>query len=427
MMAVPRETLLKTALVGLNSPGYQSLALGYLRAFAQADRRLAGRVGFQTLDLTVDVDPWWVAYRVMELEPHLVGVSVTCWNARAVYELCRIVKAARPSTMIVVGGPEVGPVAEKVLSQHPEVDIVVRGEGEETFAELLYALTRGRRLEHVEGLTVRLDDGTIVSADDRSLIADLDRIPSPYLTGVMTPVDGGAYIETYRGCPHRCGYCFEGKGYGRIRRFSDERVAGEIEMLATSEGVESFSFIDPVFNLTPGRLEWLAERLAPHAARGVRLHTVEVDIEQIDDTQAALLVSAGVASVETGPQTIGREALETCRRGFHPERFVAGVEALKRAGITVECDLIIGLPGDTVEDFFEGLEFCLDLDPGIVQTSTLHVLPGTDLYHRADELGLRFDPEPPHEVIATAGIDYNDLRRAEVRAVFLQRQYRARL
>ncbi|MBN2404357.1 MAG: radical SAM protein, partial [Coriobacteriia bacterium] len=325
------------------------------------------------------------------------------------------------------GGPEVGPIAEDVLRAHREVDMVVRGEGEQTFSELLYAITRGRRVEHVEGVSARMVDGSIVSAPDRALIADLDSIPSPYLTGVMSPVDGGAYIETYRGCPHNCGYCFEGKGYARIRRFSETRVAQEIDLLASTSGVHSFSFIDPVFNLTPERLRWLSERLAPHAARGMRLHTVEVDIERIDDEQAGLLVAAGVASVETGPQSIGAAALAECKRGFDKERFMNGVAALKRAGIVVECDLIVGLPGDTVEDFFSGIEFCMDLDPGIIQTSTLHVLPGTDLYERAGELGLRFDPEPPHEIVSTRTIGYNDLRRAEVRAVFLQRQYRARI
>ncbi|MBN2823059.1 MAG: radical SAM protein [Coriobacteriia bacterium] len=418
---------MRTVLVGLNSPGYQSLALGYLRAYAQADSRLAGRVAFQTLDLTVEVDPWWVAYRVLALDPDLVAISMTCWNARSAHEFCRIVKQARPQTLIVMGGPEVGPIAEDVLRAHREVDMVVRGEGEQTFSELLYAITRGRRVEHVEGVSARMVDGSIVSAPDRALIADLDSIPSPYLTGVMSPVDGGAYIETYRGCPHNCGYCFEGKGYARIRRFSETRVAQEIDLLASTSGVHSFSFIDPVFNLTPERLRWLSERLAPHAARGMRLHTVEVDIERIDDEQAGLLVAAGVASVETGPQSIGAAALAECKRGFDKERFMNGVAALKRAGIVVECDLIVGLPGDTVEDFFSGIEFCMDLDPGIIQTSTLHVLPGTDLYERAGELGLRFDPEPPHEIVSTRTIGYNDLRRAEVRAVFLQRQYRARI
>jgi radical SAM superfamily enzyme YgiQ (UPF0313 family) len=417
---------LKVALLALNSPGYQSLALGYLRAFAQADPALAGRVAFRTLDLTTGVDPWWAAWRVLGLEPDVLGVSVTCWNARLAYEVCRIVGHVRPECAIVLGGPEPGPIAEEVLAAHPSVHAVVRGEGEATFADLLATLAAGRKAWRVDGVTARKGDD-IVSAPDRGLIADLDSIPSPYLTGVLQPVDGGTYLETYRGCPHACAYCFEGKGYGRLRHFSDARIAAEIDAVATAPGVRTFSFIDPVFNLTAERLRVRADMLAPHAARGVRLHTIEVDIERVDDEVARTLARAGVASVETGPQTVGRAALETCKRPFHAQRFAAGVAALRRTGITVECDLIAGLPGDDAYDFLAGLRFVLGLDPGTVQSSTLHVLPGTDLWHRAAELGLGFDSEPPHEVIATPGVSFRDLRRAEVLAASLQSAYRARL
>jgi radical SAM superfamily enzyme YgiQ (UPF0313 family) len=418
---------LKVALLALSAPGYQSLALGYLRAYAQADQRLAGRVAFQTLDLSSDDDAWWVAYRVIGLEPDVLGVSVLCWNARAVYDVCRIVKRALPEVRIVLGGPEVGPIAADVLEAHPEVDAVVRSEGEEAFADVLDLARRGKPFSRADGVTGRAADGAPLAAPDRALVTDLDSIPSPYLTGVLEPRDGTAYIETYRGCPHHCAYCFEGKGYGRIRSFSRQRVEAEIEHLAGEAGLSSFSFIDPVFNLTEERLSWLAGALAPHAARGVRLHTVEVDIERVDDETAARLSQAGVESVETGPQSIGATALETCRRGFDRERFSAGVAALKRHGIRVECDLIAGLPGDTAEDFLAGIGFCLALDPGKIQTSTLHVLPGTELYERAAELGLRFDPEPPHEIIATSEVGFADLRRAEARSVYIARQYAARL
>ncbi len=418
------EPQLKIALVALNSVGYQSLALGYLQSYAMADRRLAGKVGFQALDLDVGVDPWWVAYRVLNLGPDVVGFSVTCWNARQVYEACRIIGIARPETAIVLGGPEVGPIAEHVLRDNPHVRAVVRGEGEATFAELLDTLLRGRRAWMVEGVTARNGD-EIVSAPDRALIEDLDAIPSPYLTGVLVPREGSAYLETYRGCPHRCGYCYEGKGYPRIRSFSRERVAAEVEAVASA--IDTFSFIDPVFNLTPDRLEWLSSLLAPWAARGKRLHTVEVDIERIGAEEAALLARAGAASVETGPQSVGDEALAVCRRGFDRERFAAGVAACKAAGIAVECDLIIGLPGDDAYDVLAGLRFIVGVDPGIVQSSTLHVLPGTDLWDRAEELGLRYEPQPPHEVIATRGIEYADLRRIEIMSLALTTAYRARL
>jgi radical SAM superfamily enzyme YgiQ (UPF0313 family) len=266
-----------------------------------------------------------------------------------------------------------------------------------------------------------------VAAPDRALIADLDTIPSPYIMGVLEPREGSAYVETFRGCPHDCAYCFEGKGYGRIRSFSRGRVEAEIALLAGERGVRQFSFIDSVFNLTPDRLQWLSDTLAPYAARGLMLHTVEVDIERVDDEAAALLRRAGVVSVETGPQSIGTDALATCRRAFNAERFAAGVAALKRQGVLVETDLIAGLPGDTAGDFLRGVAFCLSLDPGKIQTSTLHVLPGTDLYLRAAELGLRFDPEPPHEIVATRDIGFADLRRLEARSIHIARLYAARI
>jgi radical SAM superfamily enzyme YgiQ (UPF0313 family) len=417
---------LKVALLALNAPGYQSLALGYLRAFAQADDRLRGRVAFQTLDLSADDEAWWVAYRIISMQPDVLGVSVVCWSARTAFDVCRIVREALPDIRIVLGGPEVGPIAEDVLLRHRAVDAVVRGEGEEAFADVLDLARRDKPLSRADGVTARNAAGEPVAAPDRALITDLDSIPSPYLSGALEPREGVAYIETFRGCPHRCAYCFEGKGYGRIRSFGKGRVADEIAHLAGERGVTSFSFIDPVFNLTPERLSWLSDTLAPYAARGLTLHTVEVDIERIDDAAAAELVRAGVRSVETGPQSIGPAALDACHRGFDRERFASGVAALGRAGISVECDLIAGLPGDTAEDFLAGIGFVLSLDPGKLQTSTLHVLPGTELYARAAELGLRFDPEPPHEIVSTATIGFTDLRRLEARSVYLSRLYAAR-
>ncbi|MBN2247220.1 MAG: radical SAM protein [Coriobacteriia bacterium] len=418
---------LKVALLALNSPGYQSLALGYLRAYAQADERLKGRVGFQTLDLTTDDDPWWISYRIIGLEPDVLAVSVFCWSAGAIYDICRIVRQALPDVRIVLGGPEVGPIAESVLRAHPEIDAIIRGEGEAAFADVLDLARRAKPFSRAEGVTARDASGAPLAAPDRPLIPQLDSIPSPYLTGVLEPREGSAYIETFRGCPHECAYCFEGKGYARVRSFGRERVEAEIAYLAGERGVRQFSFIDSVFNLTGERLEWLAGVLAPYAARGLTLHTVEVDIERIDDAAAELLRSAGVISVETGPQSIGDAALATCRRRFDPERFTAGVAALKRQGISVETDLIAGLPGDTAEDFLAGVAFCLELDPGKIQTSTLHVLPGTALYSDADELGLRFDPEPPHEIVATRDIGFADLRRLEARSIYIARLYAARI
>lgn len=417
---------LRVVFLALNSPGYRSLGCAYVRAYAQHDRRLRAAVAFTTLDLEAGTDPWWVAYRVLEMQPDVVAASVMCWSARDTYEALRIIKAAESDTFVVAGGPEVSTMGEEVLERHPWIDVVVVGEGELTFADLMAARIMARPLDRVAGIAYRSPDGVVRSTPPRQLLSDLDALPSPYLTGILQPVDGATYIETYRGCPHRCGYCFEGKGSSRIRAFSRKRVETEVGLIASTPGVRSFSFIDPVFNLNQERLEWLSKVLRPYAEKGVRIHTVEVDIEHIDDAVASLLAEAGVVSVETGPQTTGADALSACRRPFDRDRFVAGVEACKRHGIRVECDLIVGLPGDTVDDIFESMRFCVGLDPGKIQVSTLRVLPGTDFWARADELGIVFDHEPPHEVVCTREASFVDLRRAEVRLTWLQRQYEAR-
>lgn len=421
-----KRSALKVALVDLNTPGHNSLALAYVRAYAEADPRLSGRASFVTLDLSVDIDPWWVAYRIIRLRPEAVGFSVKCWNARATYEICAIVKAALPDTFVILGGPEVSTVAEQVMDDHPSVDAVVRGEGEATFAALLDELMRGGRLRYVEGVTSR-HEGRIVSAPDRPLITDLDSIPSPYLAGILDPTSRRTYIETYRGCPRACAYCYEGKGYERIRRFSDERVEAELERVCSDPTVQTITFVDPVFNLTRERLEWLTGLLVPYALRGLTLHTVEVDIERIGSGEAEMLRRAGVVSVETGPQSVNPDTLATCNRAFDRERFTSGVRACKSAGILVECDIIIGLPGDEPADVVDGLRFVLSLDPGKLQLSTLHVLPGTQLWDRADEYGLVVHGRAPHEIVATRQMDFVELRRTEGFASAVADIYEARV
>jgi radical SAM superfamily enzyme YgiQ (UPF0313 family) len=354
-----------------------------------------------------------------------VAFSVLCWTARTVYEAARLVKLSNPDTLVVLGGPEVGPIAEQVLQEHPYVDAVVRGEGERAFPDLLHSHARGGEVAATPGVTAR-DGERVVAGPEIAPTADLDSLPSPFL-GRVHATDGSAFVETYRGCPHRCAYCYEGKGSTRIRSFSWERIASDIDAVASTPGMQSFSFIDPVFNLTADRLTRLADILEPHARRGVRLHTIEVDIERIDAEQAAELVRAGVASVETGPQTVGAVALQNCRRELDRERFAAGVAACRDAGISVECDLIVGLPGDTFADVVAGIDFVVSLDPGKVQMSTLHVLPGTHLWDHAADFGIVFDPEPPHELVQTRDLSFADLRRLEVYGRAAVETYAARL
>ncbi len=319
---------LGVALVGVSAPGYRSLALDYLHATVAADARLD--VAINRLDTDTARGPL------------VAGVPAALARTGS--------RRRRPAGVLLDRAPRLrGGAAREVRAPErarrrwrsggrPDR----RGGARRPLGDRCRGARRGRvRVRRAAALARegrrhrrRARRDRAHGRRDRELrptatpVAELDDIPSPFSIDRPIATDGSAYVETYRGCPHACAYCYEGKGSTRIRSFSWERIAADIEAVATTPGMRSFSFIDPVFNLTPDRLARLSEILAPHARRGVRLHTIEVDIERVDDEQAALLAAAGVASVETGPQSVGAAALAACGRAFDAERFAAGVRGV---------------------------------------------------------------------------------------------------
>ncbi|MBK5210707.1 MAG: B12-binding domain-containing radical SAM protein [Coriobacteriia bacterium] len=425
MRALEKERIV-VALVGVSEPGYTSQANAYLREALKSDSRLP-EIWVTTLDFEISFDPWWMVYRILELDPvpDFVCFSVYCWNAEAIFTVSRILSSINPVISLVVGGPEVGPTPGETLARHGEIFAVVEGEGERTLPEIMLSFARGGDPFGIDGVSVN-DNGRVKVGPPAKPIADLDSVASPYTDAHPPATDGSAYLESFRGCPHRCAYCFEAKGSTRIRSHSWKRIERDVARMASTPGMTAFSFIDSVFNLTSDRLKKLADIMEPWAKRGIRLHTIEVDIEAIDESQAKDLKRAGVASVETGPQTTGCKALRACSRTLDKEKYLRGVAACRKAGITVEADLIIGLPGDTVEDVLDSLRFVLSADPGTLQISTLRVLPGTPLWDEADDLGVVFDHETPHEVVATETLGFAELRQLEVFGVALQKLYRSK-
>lgn len=416
-------------LVALNScadPHYFSLALGCLKAYAMADQQLAATTNIQIVDFcTTCNDPMQMAFYVANSDPHVLGLSCCCWNVDKMADLARVLRQIRPQTKIVAGGPEVTPIAEEFLADNPAVDVVVRGEGEASFAELLRVWTAGEGgIEDVAGVSYR-DGEHVFANDDRPLIENLDQIPSPYLTGVLAPRDNVTYLETYRGCPYKCGYCFEGKNYPKLRHYSDDRIAAEIELIGSNPAVTTYSFIDPVFNLTKEKLAKMVDILAVSAKAGKTIHTVEVVAEHVDEETVSLLRRAGAVSTETGPQTANAETISNINRYFVRDKFARGIELMRDGGLKVLCDLIVGLPGDNFFSFCRSIDFVLGLRPGTIIFSTLNVLPGTAMRDEADKYGLKYDARPPHYVLRTDTFPFEEIRKAEIMASSLAKEYNA--
>jgi anaerobic magnesium-protoporphyrin IX monomethyl ester cyclase len=388
------------------NPRFIPLALLYIKAYLVEHGHCAfGAVDIAEFRQDATVDD--IVPRILRQRPDVVGLSCYVWNITVLMEVARRIKAERPDAVIVLGGPEVGPIAGSVLQRHPAVDIIVKSEGEIPFAELVAHWNRGADVSGVEGICYR--DGTsIVETGEAPPLLDLNHLASPHLVEYAEHRDRIVCIETQRGCVFKCNFCFYNKDLSiRNRRFDLDRVKQEI-LFWLERDVYEIYLMDPVFNLNAERTKDICRFVAEHNTRRVRFHA-EVWAEFIDDELASLMHDANFTFLEVGLQTTDATALVTVERRLKMEKFLKGIEYLKRHELDFELQLIYGLPGDTPASFRRSLEFAVSLDPPDLAVYPLMVLPGTELWRKAEALGLRFDPEPPYYVLSHSSMTADDI------------------
>ncbi|MEW6214816.1 MAG: radical SAM protein [Nitrospirota bacterium] len=414
---------MKVILISFNWANHFSLASGYLKSYAHKDKFIHENSLIDIVDFDTEThDVRQVVYYLAQNKPDIIGFSCYCWNMNKVLETARVVKTISPQIKIILGGPEVGPIANKYLKEYHFIDVIVKGEGEATFAELLKHYLGEGQLEGIKGISYRLN-GQVLENPDRPLIENLDEIPSPYLEGILVPRDEVTYIETYRGCVFKCSYCFEGKNFPRLRFFPEERIRREIELIMSHREIKSFHFIDSIFNHKKERLEKIAEIISRANRFSTELRTIEVIAEFIDEETVTLFKKANVKSVETGPQTVNKETLKNVNRYYDEEKFKRAMGLLKENGIEVLTDLIIGLPGDNFFRFVKSAKTLIEMMPTTIVFSILHVLPGTTLYEQSHRFDLKFDDKAPHLVLSTPDFLYEEIDKAVVMAYSLDKEY----
>jgi radical SAM superfamily enzyme YgiQ (UPF0313 family) len=345
-----------------------------------------------------------------DVRPDIAGFSCYLWNIERTLNLCRMIKERFDRCLIVLGGPEVTPDNHFLLS-HGEFHIGVVGEGEETFLELLRAAGRGLEdIRAVSGIMVR--EGTRwFCTSPRAPIHVLDQIPSPYLTGLLGPsLNKSMIIETVRGCPMRCSYCYYHKRSPRVRHLPQDRISAEF-FWARQKGMGEVTIIDPCFGRRPGLINLL--KAIAEAGQGKLPFSCELNAEDLNEQLVDALVKAGLMHVEIGLQTTNAETLKNIGRFFDPDAFIRGIKLLKKAGVLVMTDIMVGLPGDSLDDVKRSIDFVLEEGLcGDLSIYPLSVLPGTVLRKQAQRFGINYQHEPPYLVTRTAEMDCDAIRSA---------------
>ncbi|HZR25119.1 MAG TPA: radical SAM protein [Vicinamibacterales bacterium] len=378
-----------------HNPSFTPLALLYLKAYLVEHDGVAADA-ITVLEFTPDDKTETIADRILATQPDIVGLSCYVWNIRTLTAAATLIKDRDASIQIVVGGPEVGPVAKDVFARTRAFDVIVTSEGEIPLSRLVAARREHAPLETVDGIVFRRGD-EIVATADAAIVQDLNQLPSPHRPGYM---DGHTStrivcLETQRGCVFRCNFCFYNKDFSiRNRRFDLDRVKHEIAYWLERD-VEWIYLMDPIFNLNAERAKEICRFVIEHNHRRIKFHS-EVWAEFFDDELARLMKEANFQFLEVGLQSTDDTALATVERRLKMQKFVDGIEHLKRYQVPFEIQLIYGLPGDTIATFKKSLNFAASLNTKWLAVFPLQVLPGTELWHKAGTLQIDFEREPPY-------------------------------
>ena len=355
--------------------------------------------------------------RLVSEEADLYGFSCYIWNVELILKLVADLKQIRPDAVIVLGGPEVSYGSFELMADTPDIDCIVRGEGEETFRELSRlvvacgGLPPGELLERVAGITCRVD-GKIVATPDRNPLACLDHLPSPFSAGLVDLAKPLVYVETSRGCPFSCAFCLSSLDQ-IVRSYASERIRTDLSLLMARE-VATVKLVDRTFNYDSRRANDIWQFIFIHN-RSSRFHfEIAADLLTEDNFTVLRQIPAGMFRFEIGVQSAAAATLERVGRKSDLEQLLANVRRLREeTGVVVHLDLVAGLPGEGFDGFLASLERLLGTDPHHIQVEPLKVLKGTAMRRIAAAEGSAYAAAPPYKILRTPSLSFEEIGRIE--------------
>jgi anaerobic magnesium-protoporphyrin IX monomethyl ester cyclase len=335
------------------------------------------------------------AETILQEKPDIIGITAMTPTLNAALAVAKKVKETSNNTLVALGGPHATVLPEETLEKAYDLDFVIRGEGEQTFADLVNHLQGNKTgLEKVSGLTYRKEE-CVRSNDYRSLIADLDTLPFPAFH--LLPLDKYRIhppfgrrkpilpIITSRGCPYRCLFCSKSVFGKKYRVNSPNYVISEIQSLIERFGVREIKFYDDSFTLNRKRVLEIC-RLLKENKIDIQW-TCETRVNLVDRDLLAVMKEAGCYMIEYGVESGVQDILNTLKKDVTVNQVHDSFKLTHDAGIETVAYFMIGSPGESVRTIEETISFSKKLDPDFAQFSIATPFPGTELYELALESG----------------------------------------
>jgi len=295
---------------------------------------------------------------------NIVAFSTYVWNHRYNYALARRIKEINPGVTIIVGGPEPAIEDPDLFEKEPFIDLVIKMEGEITFKRILEDFYTD--YAHIPGLLINSPTG-LINTGDCARIDDLDQIPSPYLTGMFDQiirdnpdVIWNATLETNRGCPYACTFCDWGSlTYSKVKKFDLTRVYHELDWIGANCGFVTIT--DANFGMFVERDNMIVDKLIEVQHRWNRLTSFSMTWAKNQKNEVVDIVKKLIEEspnfgqgLTVSVQSMDHDVLENVkRRNLDQHKIDEIFELCDRNNIPVYTELILGLPGETVDTWKE--------------------------------------------------------------------------
>jgi hypothetical protein len=327
--------------------------------------------------------------QILSENPKIVGIGAYIWNAIEVSELIELIKKITPETTVVVGGPEASYFPHRV--DFSKADYFVQGEGDVVFYELCRDI-----LAQNPPATKLIKAG----------IVDLNAIELPYAYYNDNDVANRyTYVEASRGCPYSCEFCLSSLDK-KVRKIETDRFLNELDIL-WNRGVRNFKFIDRTFNFnikTANKMmDFFLEKEPPYFIHFEVIpdHFPESLRERLTKFPPTCL------QLEIGIQTLDTDVADNINRKLNFEKIQKNLSFLQNeTKAHLHVDLIVGLPGESVEQFGKNLDKLYSIAKCEIQIGILKKLSGTTI-NRHDEIhGMVYSDLPPYDILQNSLISF---------------------
>lgn len=398
---------MKILWIDLNSSyAHSSLALPALHAQIMTDPSIE----WEIVSATINENTGMIVDEIYRHRPDILAATTWLFNHEQLMHVASRVKALLPEACLVLGGPEFLGDNEEFLRKNPFVDCVFRGEGEEVFPQWLTCWNHPEQWHTVPGLCY-LTPNKEYKDNGIARVLNFAGLVPPEQSRFFNWSKPFVQLETTRGCFNTCAFCVSG-GEKPVRTLSIESIRERLQLIH-AHGIKNVRVLDRTFNYNPRRAKELL-RLFLEFHPDIRFH-LEIHPALLSEElkEELSLLSKGLLHLEAGIQSLREPVLEKSRRMGKLSDALDGLRFLcALPNMETHADLIAGLPLYHLHEIFEDVRTLAGYAAGEIQLESLKLLPGTEMRRRAEELGIKYSPLPPYEVLQTHEISVSELQTA---------------